>query len=179
MRLGCFYLVACLSFSVQLLALTMCTWIFLYNTTVSGCSFLLFRRGKDKEKCVYRLTGVVEHMGTMRGGHYVAYIRGSEKSKNGAGASVWYHASDAYVREVTLEEVLRCEAYILFYEIIWIQPTFLFWYIILDSLSLKSMWAFLEGDTREKAEREYMGWVNNRVVIYPELYSYCFFFFEM
>ncbi|KAI6695819.1 hypothetical protein NL676_023529 [Syzygium grande] len=65
-------------------------------------------RGEDKEKCVYRLTGVVEHMGTMRGGHYVAFIRGGEKSKNGIGASVWYHASDAYVREVTLEEVLRC-----------------------------------------------------------------------
>ncbi|XP_048137040.1 ubiquitin carboxyl-terminal hydrolase 2-like [Rhodamnia argentea] len=75
-------------------------------------------RGEEKEKCVYRLTGVVEHMGTMRGGHYVAYIRGGEKSKNGAGASVWYHASDAYVHEVTIEEVLRCEAYILFYEII-------------------------------------------------------------
>ncbi|KAF8016171.1 hypothetical protein BT93_H1630 [Corymbia citriodora subsp. variegata] len=75
-------------------------------------------RGKEKEKCVYRLIGVVEHMGTMRGGHYVAYIRGGEKSKNGVVASMWYHASDAYVREVTLEEVLRCEAYILFYEII-------------------------------------------------------------
>ncbi|KAI3440821.1 Ubiquitinyl hydrolase 1 [Psidium guajava] len=75
-------------------------------------------RGEEKEKCVYRLTGVVEHMGTMRGGHYVAYIRGGEKSKNGVRASVWYHASDASVCEVTIEEVLRCEAYILFYEII-------------------------------------------------------------
>lgn len=76
------------------------------------------KREEKKEKCVYRLTGVVEHIGTMRGGHYVAYIRGDEKSKNGVGASVWYHVSDAYVREVMLEEVLRCEAYILFYEII-------------------------------------------------------------
>ncbi|XP_031404764.1 ubiquitin carboxyl-terminal hydrolase 2-like isoform X2 [Punica granatum] len=67
-------------------------------------------RGKGEQKCVYRLVGVVEHLGTMRGGHYVAYIRGS--------GSVWYHASDALVREVTLEEVLRCDAYILFYELI-------------------------------------------------------------
>ncbi|KAL1561777.1 ubiquitin-specific protease ubp2 [Salvia divinorum] len=55
----------------------------------------------------YRLVGAVEHLGTMRGGHYVAYVR-----SDGA----WYHASDAYVRQVSLDEVLRCEAYILFYE---------------------------------------------------------------
>eukprot|EP00257_Ricinus_communis_P016032 XP_015574074.1 ubiquitin carboxyl-terminal hydrolase 2 isoform X2 [Ricinus communis] len=77
-------------------------------------------RCTDREKYVYRLLGVVEHLGTMRGGHYVAYVRGGQKSKgkaeNESGSSVWYHASDAYVREVSLEEVLRCEAYILFYE---------------------------------------------------------------
>ncbi|XP_042064796.1 ubiquitin carboxyl-terminal hydrolase 2-like isoform X2 [Salvia splendens] len=55
----------------------------------------------------YRLVGVVEHLGTMRGGHYVAYVRSK---------GAWYHASDAYVRQVSLDEVLRCEAYILFYE---------------------------------------------------------------
>lgn len=74
----------------------------------------------DKEKYHYHLVGVVEHSGTMRGGHYVAYVRGGEKSRGKAqqetGGSVWYHASDAYVREASLEEVLRSEAYILFYE---------------------------------------------------------------
>ncbi|XP_037492591.1 ubiquitin carboxyl-terminal hydrolase 2 isoform X2 [Jatropha curcas] len=74
----------------------------------------------DREKYMYRLVGVVEHLGTMIGGHYVAYVRGGVRSKgkeeNENGDSVWYHASDAYVREVSLEEVLRCEAYILFYE---------------------------------------------------------------
>ncbi|KAK3006868.1 hypothetical protein RJ639_015533 [Escallonia herrerae] len=66
----------------------------------------------------YRLVGVVEHLGSMRGGHYVAYIRGGTKSQQGDegnGDFVWYYASDAYVREASLEEVLRCEAYILFY----------------------------------------------------------------
>ncbi|PIN17945.1 Ubiquitin-specific protease [Handroanthus impetiginosus] len=66
----------------------------------------------DRDVFTYRLVGVVEHSGTMRGGHYVAYVRGT---KNG-GDSVWYHVSDAHVREASLEEVLRCEAYILFYE---------------------------------------------------------------
>ena len=28
----------------------------------------------------------------------------------------WYHASDTYIRQVSFDEVLRCEAYILFYE---------------------------------------------------------------
>ncbi|KAG8369648.1 hypothetical protein BUALT_Bualt14G0035500 [Buddleja alternifolia] len=61
----------------------------------------------------YRLVGVVEHSGSMRGGHYVAYVRG------GSGDDcAWYHASDAYVSKVSLEQVLRCEAYILFYETI-------------------------------------------------------------
>ncbi|CAI9771169.1 unnamed protein product [Fraxinus pennsylvanica] len=70
-------------------------------------------RCTERDRYVYRLVGVVEHLGTMRGGHYVAYVR-SAKGENGD--SVWYHASDAYVHEVSLEEVLRCEAYILFYE---------------------------------------------------------------
>ncbi|VFQ65180.1 unnamed protein product [Cuscuta campestris] len=59
----------------------------------------------------YQLLGVVEHSGTMRGGHYVAYVRGGR-----SGESVWYYASDAHVSQVSLEQVLRSEAYILFYE---------------------------------------------------------------
>ncbi|THG11019.1 hypothetical protein TEA_028835 [Camellia sinensis var. sinensis] len=74
---------------------------------------------KKMDECKFRLLGVVEHLGTMRGGHYVAYVRGkgnNRKAENENEEDVWYHASDAYVREATLEEVLRCEAYILFYE---------------------------------------------------------------
>ncbi|CAN4090903.1 unnamed protein product [Withania somnifera] len=73
----------------------------------------------QKEVYKYRLVGVVEHSGTMRGGHYVAYVRGGPKivGKDKVMEDyVWYYASDAYVREVTLEEVLQSEAYILFYE---------------------------------------------------------------
>ncbi|WCJ33193.1 Ubiquitin carboxyl-terminal hydrolase 2 [Euphorbia peplus] len=78
-------------------------------------------RCRDREEYVYRLLGVVEHSGSMRSGHYVAYVRGGSRSSKGKtegekGSAVWYHASDAYVREVSLDEVLRSEAYILFYE---------------------------------------------------------------
>ncbi|KAF9666108.1 hypothetical protein SADUNF_Sadunf16G0194400 [Salix dunnii] len=77
-------------------------------------------RCADTQSYLYRLLGVVEHSGTMRGGHYIAYVRGDARSKGKAdkehGGSVWYCASDAHVQEVSLEEVLRCDAYLLFYE---------------------------------------------------------------
>ena len=59
----------------------------------------------------------------MRGGHYIAYVRGGEKRKGKAEteqvSSPWYYVSDHYVRQVSLKEVLSCEAYILFYEKNW------------------------------------------------------------
>ncbi|XP_023747731.1 ubiquitin carboxyl-terminal hydrolase 1 [Lactuca sativa] len=66
---------------------------------------------KGRERYQYGLIGVVEHSGSARGGHYVAYVRGGLKDD-----WVWYHASDAHVRQVSLEDVFACEAYILFYE---------------------------------------------------------------
>lgn len=79
-------------------------------------SFGSFRfSGEDPP--VYRLAGLVEHSGTMRGGHYVAYVRGGQRVKESDSSStVWYNVSDAHVRQVSLEKVLHSEAYILFYE---------------------------------------------------------------
>lgn len=77
-------------------------------------------RCMERDRYKYNLVGVVEHLGSMRGGHYVAYVRGDMKNSGNTetqnGDYVWYHASDGYVREASLEEVLRSEAYILFYE---------------------------------------------------------------
>ncbi|MCD7454889.1 ubiquitin-specific protease ubp2 [Datura stramonium] len=76
-------------------------------------------RSLQKETYKYQLIGVVVHSGTMRGGHYVAYVRGGPKITGkdvNAEDFAWYYASDTHVREVSLEEVLRSEAYILFYE---------------------------------------------------------------
>ena len=88
----------------------------------------------------YRLVGVVEHSGTMRGGHYVAFVArraepppapalarppsfplGSESATAGGscdgGAAVrWFCISDSAVREVAAEQVMRCEAYLLFFQ---------------------------------------------------------------
>uniref|UniRef100_A0A0D9XFD7 Uncharacterized protein n=1 Tax=Leersia perrieri TaxID=77586 RepID=A0A0D9XFD7_9ORYZ len=76
-------------------------------------------RSEENKNTTYRLVGVVEHSGTITGGHYVAFVRtgkiGGRQQRNTDSKS-WFYASDAQVRESSLEEVLRCEAYILFYE---------------------------------------------------------------
>ncbi|XP_020588017.1 ubiquitin carboxyl-terminal hydrolase 2 [Phalaenopsis equestris] len=76
-----------------------------------------------EDRTSYRLIGVVEHSGSMSRGHYVAYVRGdgrgSSRTSSGSSSSTgqaWFYASDAYVREVSIAEVLQSEAYILFYE---------------------------------------------------------------
>ncbi|CAG7874794.1 unnamed protein product [Brassica rapa] len=71
-------------------------------------------RQDEEDQPVYMLAGLVEHSGTMRRGHYVAYIRGDDKERRDS--SVWYRASDSFVRQVSFEEVFRSEAYILFYQ---------------------------------------------------------------
>ncbi|KAI3965946.1 hypothetical protein MKX01_010903 [Papaver californicum] len=75
-------------------------------------------RSVEKDEYKYSLLGIVEHSGTMRGGHYVAYVRGDKsrgKKEEDNEGSTWYYASDSHVREVSLAEVLHSEAYILFY----------------------------------------------------------------
>jgi len=63
----------------------------------------------------YVLVGIVVHMGTMRGGHYIAYVRrGSEESDS----VQWYYTSDRSVNLVSFETVKACDAYLLFYSLI-------------------------------------------------------------
>jgi ubiquitin carboxyl-terminal hydrolase 16/45 len=78
-------------------------------------------RSKENDSTTYRLVGVVEHMGSMTGGHYIAYVRackigGRQQHPRSVSKSSWFYASDGHVREASLEEVLNCEAYLLFYE---------------------------------------------------------------
>lgn len=55
---------------------------------------------------VYRLVGVIVHIGGMDGGHYIAYI---------THRSCWFRMDDAMVRRVDGSEVLDSKAYMLFY----------------------------------------------------------------
>lgn len=59
----------------------------------------------------YELAAVVEHRGGLRGGHYTAYRRVVVRENR----HQWLFCSDAHVREVSLDQVLAAQAYILFY----------------------------------------------------------------
>ena len=80
----------------------------LFPLTVSLLPFLSSQapRGADPLGASYTLYGVVSHSGNMSGGHYVAYVQRG---------GVWWHANDAHVTEVTADNVLNVQAYLLFY----------------------------------------------------------------
>jgi ubiquitin carboxyl-terminal hydrolase 8 len=66
--------------------------------------------GYKKEKYVYDLYGVANHMGNMFGGHYTAYVKNANEK--------WYYFDDARVTEVTnANEIVSERAYVLFYRI--------------------------------------------------------------
>ena len=89
----------------------------------------------------YSLYGLVEHAGGMHGGHYVAYVNARQPEsghpvtmetnpslqKDSTNVPLgcpappqrtgdWYYMSDTHVRPASEEEVLKAQAYLLFYE---------------------------------------------------------------
>ncbi|KAJ3590766.1 hypothetical protein NHX12_008715 [Muraenolepis orangiensis] len=82
---------------------------------------------EGQSQVLYSLYGIVEHSGTMRSGHYTAYIkaRPAGPSSNGLPTSAeavqaprgcWFHASDSSVQPVTESKAQGSQAYLLFYE---------------------------------------------------------------
>lgn len=94
-------------------------------------------------KILYSLYGVVEHSGSMHGGHYIAYVKvrsrldennyrwqflpkNQTENNNNSQAKTegepdvppgkWYYISDSYVSECNEAKVLQAQAYLLFYE---------------------------------------------------------------
>ncbi|CAG12771.1 unnamed protein product, partial [Tetraodon nigroviridis] len=75
-------------------------------------------------QALYSLYGIVEHSGTMRSGHYTAYVKvrpeGPKLASNGQDVEPprgsWYHISDTSVQPVSESKVQSCQAYLLFYE---------------------------------------------------------------
>lgn len=65
----------------------------------------------DATRPEYELAAVVEHHGGIGGGHYTAFRRIIEANER----CRWLHCSDGSVSEVSLEEVLSAQAYLLFY----------------------------------------------------------------
>ncbi|KAK1324659.1 Ubiquitin carboxyl-terminal hydrolase 20 [Acorus calamus] len=62
---------------------------------------------ENKEEMLYNLYAVVVHIGSCGSGHYISYVRPSPGS--------WYQLNDSEVSQVSEEEVLKQNAYILFY----------------------------------------------------------------
>lgn len=71
----------------------------------------------DKGSTLFRLAAVVVHigMGSLKSGHYIAYVRARKLGCQQEEAS-WFCADDSQIRRVTIEQVLNSQAYILFYE---------------------------------------------------------------
>ncbi|KAM6933705.1 ubiquitin carboxyl-terminal hydrolase 16 [Xenentodon cancila] len=77
---------------------------------------------------LYSLYGIVEHSGTMRSGHYTAYVKVRpncpKTTSNGVATEgdaeppvgSWFHISDTSVQPVSESKVQSCQAYLLFYE---------------------------------------------------------------
>ena len=60
----------------------------------------------------YQLCAIICHFGEIQTGHYVTY----RKCKWPCGKIRWYYTSDSDVRQVSIEQVLAANPYILFYE---------------------------------------------------------------
>lgn len=59
----------------------------------------------------YRLVAVVAHHGSNENGHFTTYRRVRTHLRE-----IWIHASDTETRQASVTEVLRAQAYMLFYE---------------------------------------------------------------
>ncbi|RXN03625.1 ubiquitin carboxyl-terminal hydrolase 16-like isoform X1 [Labeo rohita] len=83
---------------------------------------------EGETQVLYSLYGIVEHSGTMRSGHYTAYVKSRPSTRshveNGLDADChaetskgsWFHISDSSVHPVTEAKVQTSQAYLLFYE---------------------------------------------------------------
>lgn len=60
------------------------------------------------KKTIYDLYAVTHHSGSLGGGHYVSYVKKSEK---------WFYISDSYYSSSTLEDVLVSDPYMIYYKL--------------------------------------------------------------
>eukprot|EP00063_Salmo_salar_P044307 XP_014019142.1 PREDICTED: ubiquitin carboxyl-terminal hydrolase 16 [Salmo salar] len=90
------------------------------------CSVICKGVSEGDSQVLYSLYGIVEHSGTMRSGHYTAYVKARpfcpSTTHNGVGTQgepvkgSWFHVSDSSVQPVTESKVQSSQAYLLFYE---------------------------------------------------------------
>ncbi|XP_061636972.1 ubiquitin carboxyl-terminal hydrolase 16 isoform X1 [Phyllopteryx taeniolatus] len=78
---------------------------------------------EGERQILYNLYGIVEHSGTMRSGHYTAFVKVRPHSSKSFGRlegeppeGSWFHISDTSVQPVSESRVQSSQAYLLFYE---------------------------------------------------------------
>lgn len=82
------------------------------NDLAVDLSPYIITEASERAEYYYRLYGMVEHMGTLSGGHYVAYAKYKADGK-----WVWYYISDSHVRESTESHVVNdAQGFLLFYK---------------------------------------------------------------
>ena len=64
--------------------------------------------GYDKDNSTYKLCGIINHSGSVNGGHYYSYCL------NGNGK--WYDYNDDFVNVISVDNIVTPNAYCLFYE---------------------------------------------------------------
>ena len=64
--------------------------------------------GYNKEKYIYELYAVCNHIGSLKNGHYTCFIKNINNK--------WYHFDDTDVSEVKQELIISPNAYVLFYK---------------------------------------------------------------
>jgi len=79
------------------------------------------RQSNSASKQLYHLTSVIVHHGNHLGGHYAVYRKLltsplREPSRNEEEQREWVYISDERVRPVSVSEVLKSQAYMLYYE---------------------------------------------------------------
>ncbi|XP_061483846.1 ubiquitin carboxyl-terminal hydrolase 16 isoform X2 [Rhineura floridana] len=96
------------------------------------CSVKCKNIAEGSSRVLYSLYGIVEHSGTMRSGHYTAYVKTratnnqlsdlvlhgkiQQTSETESPKGQWFHVSDTHVQAVPVAKVLNSQAYLLFYE---------------------------------------------------------------
>jgi len=82
------------------------------NDLIVDLSPYVMTEGKQVPECYYKLYGLVEHSGTLSGGHYVAYTMYEPDKKD-----TWYYISDSHVSNSSKEYILNnAQGFLLFYE---------------------------------------------------------------
>lgn len=75
-------------------------------------SFVYTNRLTENWKPImYRLRGVVVHLGSVDSGHFITYRKSCDPD-----SVEWFYTSDTYIRSAKIDEVLNNSPYMLFYE---------------------------------------------------------------